>query len=379
MNIGRNTGRLVRAILFVLLAGTAALSLRGALPTREAAAPERSAQQSAAPRQEKQTTALAAVEEEGAAERRKNVYTLILAGMDEISGNTDTIVIVRLDAEARRIDLVNVPRDTYINRAWEVRKINCAYTAAENAGESGLEGLRGAMRGLCGFDADCCVVVDLITVEQAIDLMGGVYFDVPFDMDYEDSAQDLSIHIGAGYQRLSGEQCVQLCRYRKNYINGDLDRIALQQSFLKAAARQFISLGSIPNLTRVVQLAATSVDSDLTASNIAYLLRCAIQCSADDIRFYTMPNRPADAGGLSYTFVEKDEWLALLNDALNPFDTPIGEENLDLVYIENGLFRSSSGTIRGESYLYRKRGKKPGAALQPPALCFVDQSSNSQT
>ena len=355
MNIGRNTGRLVRAILFVLLAGTAALSLRGALPTREAAAPERSAQQSAAPRQEKQTTALAAVEEEGAAERRKNVYTLILAGMDEISGNTDTIVIVRLDAEARRIDLVNVPRDTYINRAWEVRKINCAYTAAENAGESGLEGLRGAMRGLCGFDADCCVVVDLITVEQAIDLMGGVYFDVPFDMDYEDSAQDLSIHIGAGYQRLSGEQCVQLCRYRKNYINGDLDRIALQQSFLKAAARQFISLGSIPNLTRVVQLAATSVDSDLTASNIAYLLRCAIQCSADDIRFYTMPNRPADAGGLSYTFVEKDEWLALLNDALNPFDTPIGEENLDLVYIENGLFRSSSGTIRGESYLYRKR------------------------
>ncbi len=354
MNIANNTGKLIRAILLILLAGISALSLSGALPRNEAAAPEASAPAQSLPPREMQTTPLAAMEEKSDAERRKNVYTVILAGMDEVSGNTDTILIARLDAGARRIDVVSIPRDTYINRAWEVRKINCAYTAAKNAGEDGLEGLRAAMRGLCGFDADCCAVVDLKTVEQAIDLMGGVYFDVPFDMDYEDAAQDLSIHIGAGYQRLSGEQCVQLCRYRKNYINGDLDRISLQQSFLKAAARQFISLGSIPNLTKVVQMVASSMDSDLTAANLAYLLRCAIQCSTDDIRFYTMPNRPADAGGLSYTFAEKDEWIALLNEALDPFDAPIGEENLDLVYIEGGLFRSSSGTIRGESYLYRK-------------------------
>ncbi|MBR0208627.1 MAG: LCP family protein [Oscillospiraceae bacterium] len=355
MDIGNNTGRLLRLILLILLAGIAALSLRGALPHSEAASPDASAPAQSPPPFQMQTTPLASVEEKSGGGRRKNVYTLILAGLDEVSGNTDTILIARLDAAERRIDLVSIPRDTYINRAWEVRKINCAYSSARNAGENGLEGLRAAMRGLCGFDADCCAVVDLKTVEQAIDLMGGVYFDVPFDMDYEDAAQDLAIHIGAGYQRLSGEQCVQLCRYRKNYINGDLDRISLQQSFLKAAARQFISLGSIPNLARVVQLAASSVDSDLTAANIAYLLRCAIQCSADDIRFYTMPNRPADAGGLSYTFAEKDEWLAMLNDALDPFDAPIGEENLDLVYLEGGRFRSSSGTIRGESYLYRKK------------------------
>ena len=350
MNIGSNPRRgIARAIFLILLAGTAALCLRGALPRSEAAAPENT---DAAEGAWKETPATPA-EEKTPAERRGDVYTIILAGMDEVSGNTDTILIGRLDAGARRMDFVSIPRDTYINRAWETRKINCAYTAARNAGESGLDGLRGAVRGLCGFDADCCVVVDLGTVVDAIDLMGGVYFDVPFDMDYEDAAQGLSIHIPAGYQRLDGEQCVQLCRYRKNYVNGDLDRIDLQHSFLQAAARQFISLGSIPNITRLVQLVAASVDSDLTPANIAFLLRCAIQCRAEDIRFHTVPNRPADAGGLCYTFVEKDEWLALLNDALNPFDAPIEEENLDLVYIENGLFRSSSGFIRGESYLYR--------------------------
>ena len=355
MDIGSTKSKLVRAIGLLLLAGTAALLLHGSLPRAEAAAAESAAPENTVPPREGAAAPLMAETRESTpAQRRKSVYTLILAGMDEVSGNTDTIVIGRVDAEARRIDLVSIPRDTYVNRSWDVRKINCAYTMAKNAGKDGLEGLREAARGLCGFDADCCAVMDLETVKQAIDLMGGVYFDVPFDMDYEDAAQDLSIHIPAGYQCLNGEQCVQLCRYRKNYVNGDIDRISLQHDFLKAAARQFISLGSIPNLARVVQLAVSSVDSDLTAANIAYLLRCAIQCSADDIAFYTMPNRPADAGGLSYTFVEKDEWLAMLNDTLDPFDAPIGEENLDLVYIDGGLFRSTSGTIRGENYLYRK-------------------------
>ena len=355
MDIGSTKSKLVRAIGLLLLAGTAALLLHGSLPRSEAAAAESAAPENTVPPREGAAAPLMAETRESTpAQRRKSVYTLILAGMDEVSGNTDTIVIGRVDAEARRIDLVSIPRDTYVNRSWDVRKINCAYTMAKNAGKDGLEGLREAARGLCGFDADCCAVMDLETVKQAIDLMGGVYFDVPFDMDYEDAAQDLSIHIPAGYQCLNGEQCVQLCRYRKNYVNGDIDRISLQHDFLKAAARQFISLGSIPNLARVVQLAVSSVDSDLTAANIAYLLRCAIQCSADDIAFHTMPNRPADAGGLSYTFVEKDEWLAMLNDTLDPFDAPIGEENLDLVYIEGGLFRSTSGTIRGENYLYRK-------------------------
>ncbi len=350
MNIGNTRARIIRSIGLVLLAGTAALSLHGALPRSEAVASGRAAPQ------ERETAAPLAAEagQRAEAKRRKSVYTLILAGMDEVSGNTDTILIGRVDAAERRIDLVSIPRDTYVNRDWEVRKINCVYTAAKNAGEDGLEALRAAMRDLCGFDADCCVVLDLYTVEEAIDLMGGVYFDVPFDMDYEDAAQDLSIHIPKGYQCLNGEQCVQICRYRKNYVNGDLDRISLQHDFLGAAARQFISLGAIPNLARVVQMTASSADSDLSPANIAFFLRCAIQCRAEDIHFGTMPNRPADAGGLSYTFAEKDEWLALLNDALDPFNVPITEENLNLVYIENGLFRSTSGTICGESYLYRK-------------------------
>lgn len=336
---------LCTALFFSLLLFAAAASLLGALPkpdTAAALAPESpSAAAATVP-----SAPSAPVQENG---RRRGVYTLILAGLDEVSGNTDTILVGRVDARERRMDFVSIPRDTYVNLPWEVRKINCVYTGTRNNGGSGLDALRETVRGLTGFSADCCAVVNLDTVKDAIDLMGGVYFEVPFDMDYEDAEQELYIHIPAGYQCLSGEQCVQLCRYRKNYVNGDLDRITVQHRFLQAAAKQFISLGSIPNLARVVQLVSSGMDSDLTASNIAYLLRCAIQCRAEDIHFYTMPNIPADVDGLSYTFVEPEEWIELLNDALNPFDAALTEDNLDLVYYRGGALRSTIGLLRGKT------------------------------
>lgn len=340
--IRRTIGMLAAA---ALISGTMS-ALHGALPRSQAApvlAPETPAQTAAPVAGEKD------LETDRTAERRGGVFTLILAGLDEVSGNTDTILVGRVDAQARRMDFVSIPRDTYVNLPWEVRKINCVYTGTINSGGSGLEGLRGSVRSLTGFDADCCAVVDIGTVKEAIDLMGGVYFDVPFDMDYEDAEQDLYIHIPAGYRCLSGEECVQLCRYRKDYVNGDLDRITLQHSFLSAAAKQFISLGSIPNLARVVQLLSSGMDSDVTASNIAFLMRCAIQCRAEDIGFYTMPNIPADVDGLSYTFVEPEAWLELLNETLNPFDAPLREENLDLVYWRGGALRSTLGVIRGKT------------------------------
>ena len=133
MNIGSNPRRgIARAIFLILLAGTAALCLRGALPRSEAAAPENT---DAAEGAWKETPATPA-EEKTPAERRGDVYTIILAGMDEVSGNTDTILIGRLDAGARRMDFVSIPRDTYINKTvggyTGLTRINAVYAAEYN-------------------------------------------------------------------------------------------------------------------------------------------------------------------------------------------------------------------------------------------------------
>ncbi len=285
------------------------------------------------------------------APQERRSYTLLLVGNDDGNGNTDTILVARLDTMAHRLDIVSLPRDTYVNVSWNIRKLNAIYAGTVNAGGVGIEGLKQQVKNLLGFGVDCYAVVDLDLFIEAVDRIGGVDFDVPQDMDYDDPAQGLSIHLKAGPQHLDGRQAMGVVRYRSGYVNGDLDRVAVQQSFLKAAASQILKSG-LPQLKELAVLLYENMETDLYAANIAFFLRQALLCDSENIRFATMPNIPADVAGLSYTFVDLEPWLQMINERLNPFDMVVTQENLDVVYKVPGGFGCTTGTPRGEWYLY---------------------------
>lgn len=283
-------------------------------------------------------------------DRQQDIYTILLVGNDDGNGNTDTIVVGRLDTVNHTMDFVSIPRDTLVNLDWNVRKINAVYAGTANSGGVAIDGLKTQIRNLIGFNVDCYAVIDLDVFVDTVDLMGGVWFDVPQAMHYEDPGQNLYIHIDAGYQCLNGEQAMGVVRYRSGYANGDLGRIEMQQQFLKAVATQFIRLGNIPNISQVVSLLAKNMDTDLSAANIAFFLRQALLCDSEDINFHTMPNTPDMVYGLSYTFVELDPWLEIINQCLNPYNAAVTAANLDVVYKSGGTILSTSGNLRGSWY-----------------------------
>ena len=113
---------------------------------------------------------------------------------------------------------------------------------------------------LTGIIPDFYVVVQWEAVGELVEAIGGVEFDVPFDMDYDDPAQDLHIHLKAGQQTLSGEDAMGLIRWRHNndysvqYPNGDLGRVQTQQAFLKAVAAECLKpeiLLKAPSLAQI--------------------------------------------------------------------------------------------------------------------------------
>mgnify|MGYP000450034338 CR=1 FL=1 len=70
-----------------------------------------------------------------------------------------------------------------------------------------------------------------------VDAIGGVDFDVPYPMDYHDPAQNLVIEQAPGLRHLSGDDAMQVIRWRKNNGEpspGDVGRIQIQQDFLSA-------------------------------------------------------------------------------------------------------------------------------------------------
>lgn len=290
-------------------------------------------------------------------ERDDGVYTILLVGRDHESNSTDTILVGRFDTVNHTISAVNIPRDTLANIAWSStpKKINAVYPGYTNSGKSGIDGLKAYIRNMLGFDIDCYAVVNLKVVEDVINEIGGVYFDVPMDMDYDDGAQHFHVHLKQGYQLLNGYEALGVFRYRYGnnggtYPGGDIERIGVQQNLLKSIASQMLSLGNIPNLTSVIQLLVDNVETDLTASNMAFFARQFLKCSMDDISFSTMPiANTCYINGISYVSPDVTAWLELVNSQLNPFKEAVTTANVNIL-TSNGdgsYVTATTGAVAG--------------------------------
>lgn len=260
--------------------------------------------------------------------RRPYCYTILVSGVDDAGGGCDTNLLVRLDVPNSRIDAVSLPRDTLLHTQRHSNKLNFAYASG------GTERLRADVERLLGVPVDSAVTVDLKGFVTLIDRIGGVDFDVPADMDYDDPAQNLHIHYEKGARHLSGQQAMEVVRWRKNnagggYADADLGRIETQQAFLKAAARQALRLRNVPALARTL---AACVKTDLTAANLAWLAGEAAKIGTEGLRFHTLPGDGAGwYRGESVFVLDPDATLALVNEALNPYDRPIAAEELDIL------------------------------------------------
>lgn len=280
--------------------------------------------------------------------RNQDCYTFVLAAYDQIGASTDTILVGRLDVAEGTLNVVSIPRDTLVNVSWGVKKINTVMVYENKDPERFINELNGIL----GFTVDCYAFVDIRAVEKLVDAIGGVYYTVPRNMDYDDPTQDLHIHIPTGYQWLSGKQAVQVLRYRvgnnnSGYPNGDLGRINTQHDFLMSIASQMLSLGNIPNIDKAMEIFREYVVTDLDESNIAYFLREFLELKSENISFATLPGEAIGIRGGSYYEVDLVPWLELINGRLNPFTVEIGAHNLDVLsWDENdGTVMSTTGEI----------------------------------
>ena len=289
--------------------------------------------------------------------RRDGIYTLLLVGNDDGTGNTDTIMLGKLDTVRHTADFVSIPRDTLINVDSPVRKINNVYWGDRNRGGDGISALSAQIKKLSGITPDCYAVIDLDVFQQAVDELGGIWFDVPERMYYEDGPV---IDLQPGYQLLNGEQSMWLCRYRSSYVNGDIDRIDVQHDFLKAAAEQFLSLGSIPNVSKLAAMLSENMDTNMSAANMAWFARQLLMCDSEDINFHTAPNTPRTVHELSYTFLDLYDWLEMVNAVLNPYAAPVTEGQLDLVYLHGGNVCCTTA-LNGMAYFTQSRAESAPA------------------
>lgn len=260
--------------------------------------------------------------------RKADFYTILLSGVDDGNGGADTNILVAFDAGSGAIHCVSIPRDSAFYVNGENRKINYAYN------KGGTKLLASSLSEGLGIPVDYTVEIDLQGFVQLVNAIGGVEFNVPINMDYDDPYQDLHIHISKGLQKLDGQNALNVVRFRHNndgtgYGNEDLGRIATQQSFLTAVAKQTLQLSNIDKISEFVRIFNKYVDTDLSMGNLAWLGKEAIAMGTDKITFSTLPG--AWNGTLSRYVLDGDAVLELVNTSLNPYMEDRIAEDLNLV------------------------------------------------
>lgn len=286
--------------------------------------------------------------------RKEGTYTFAIIGTDVLSNSTDTILVGMLDAEEGKLNIVSIPRDTLVNTGYDTKKINYIYPACINNGKDGLESLLETLEDMLGYRVDSYALVDVEVCAQLVDVIGGVWFDVPIDMDWDAPDQDLHIHIKAGYQLLNGEDAVKVMRFRysndslSTYEGGDIDRIGVQHDLLMALANQMLTFGNIPNLGKLIGIYEENVTTNVTSGNLAFYAQEFLKLDSENIHFDTLPaNYWGSLYGEGYCFPYIDDWLTMVNTYLNPFNSEITRSNIDMLYSDGISVYSTQGYIRG--------------------------------
>ncbi len=213
----------------------------------------------------------------------------------EASGlHTDTIIIGNYEPVTNQISLLTVPRDTKptgkstikINNVFPTifdKYANLPKTQRKN---KAVEYTTQFISNLTNIPIDYYVYLEIDTIKDIVDMLDGVYFDVPADLRYPDPSQDLNIDLKKGYQLLDGDKAEQLLRFRKppyslakasddlrKYYDGsDLKRTEMQIRFINELIKQKVTLLNMPKLIPVINYAFSNVVTNISLSDTLNLV-----------------------------------------------------------------------------------------------------------
>ena len=323
--------------------------------------------------------------------KSQDYYTVLILGRDTGGGgNTDTMLLASYDVTNQKATVMSIPRDTMVNVSWDIKRINSVYNYY-GGGDRGIQYLYKEIAQLVGFEPDYQVVVEWDAVGQIVDAMGGVWFDVPRNMNYDDPYQDLHIHQEKGYRLLTGDDAMQVLRYRHDndmrygYPDGDLGRIKTQQAFLTAMVDQLLQIKNVTKINQFIQVFQNNVETDLSFQNILWFAQQAILggLSMENVEFVTMPNRTASCWSRtyhnyqSYVVPSADELLELVNTKLSPYTEVFTLSDLDIMSVNSdGSISSSTGHVE-DSRAARPPVKPTTPSKPEEETPTVDENGNA--
>lgn len=227
---------------------------------------------------------------------------------DDVEGiRADSTMLIHISTDRSRIHVVSIPRDLLVDVPACVRAdgsvsepvdntmFNSSMTVGANWGYdigSGAACTVSTVERLSGLTIDAFAVVDFTGFIAIIDALGGVWLDVPSDIDDPEAALRLS----AGCQQLNGAQALGYARARKSLGDGsDISRIGRQKELIAAMLTEVLSKNPITDVASIVSFMKAALASVYPSPGLADLntdvglLASVAGIDRASIQFVTLP------------------------------------------------------------------------------------------
>lgn len=240
----------------------------------------------------------------------KDEFLFLLAGVDstgeETGTRTDTLMLIRADSENKTVDMISIPRDSYVSINGTMDKINAAHSYG------GIDLTMAVVRDFLGINLDKYMVISFEAVIKGIDALGGMDVDV---------SQDVAAVMGIspGIHTMAGDEVLNYVRFRKGYQNADLGRIDTQQDFLKQFIKEATKVSNLPKLPKVYAAMKPYLKTNMNIKDLSSLAMKFKSVDSSNLNSVRLEGEPFDMDGVSYYEIYPESIENIRSTYLNSF------------------------------------------------------------
>ncbi|MBD2360067.1 LCP family protein [Anabaena minutissima FACHB-250] len=203
---------------------------------------------------------------------------------ESFSGNSDTMLLTRINPSSKTMRVLSIPSDTMI--AIPEQGLNRVSEANTKGGP--VLAARTVSRTLNNARIDRYIRISTSGLRQLVDQLGGVEVFVPTAMSYQDPSSGSTISLVSGWQTLNGEQAEVFARYREEGL-GDLPRVQRQQALVTALLRRLTSPTVLPRLPQLTRLMRKYFDTNLKIEEMMALVNFSVNLERDNFQMAMLP------------------------------------------------------------------------------------------
>ena len=274
---------------------------------------------------------------------KKKPMTILLMGVDTGSderpddwqGNSDTILLVTINPDTKRMSMTSLERDLMTNIEGQGKvKLNAAYPAG------GVELSISTIQKMLDVDIDYYALINMRGLASLVDAVGGIevtnHFDFPISIAKNEPIT--TAEIPPGTHLINGEQALVYSRMRYDDPDGDYGRQRRQREVIQKLLAKLLSLESIdrykPILSAISHNMKTNMELGETSTLISLL---SYKDSMANVSSYQLGGNGVMVDGVSYQIASIEDVLEAQNRIKKELSIPrISKEEVKTNLVTSG-------------------------------------------